>query len=123
MLVTIELQVADTPCKATINTSTNKVVEVTTANDPAFADLKVAQAMELAKRPPEEIARATGWTREEDGKWAGAWMHDPGLRTHGATHQIAAGRRPVARDREMDQAIITLWTSGRLKETGLDWAA
>jgi hypothetical protein len=70
MIVTLDLQVADTPCVATINTATKTVVEVTTAEDPAFADLKVAQAMGVAGHPPEEIAKVTGWPAR-DGEQVG----------------------------------------------------
>ena len=118
MIVTIEVQVADTPCEATIDTASKTVVEVTAGDDPAFADLKVAQAMELEERAAVEIEEATGWVRDEDG----AWTHNPGRRT-GPTAPAISGRRPISRDPMMDQAIIGLWAAGRLKAAGLGRAA
>jgi hypothetical protein len=112
MIVTMELQVADTPCLATINTATRTVVEVTTGYEPAFADLKAAQTMESEQRAPSEIQDVTGWFRDE----AGAWTHDPSQRKRAAKPVIAQGRRSISRDPVMDESIITLWAAGRLKE-------
>jgi hypothetical protein len=119
MLVTVEVQVADTPCEATIDTATMTVIEVTAAEHPALVDLKTAQAMALADRTPDEIVQATGWLRDEDG----AWLHDPRQRTQAAAPMVATGRRPITRDPNMDQAIVALWAAGHLKEAGLSRAA
>jgi hypothetical protein len=75
--------------------------------------------MELDDRTPDEIEKATGWLRDK----GGAWLHDPRRRTQAAAPMVATGRRPINRDRDMDQAIIALWAAGHLKEAGLGRAA